>query len=80
LSPIDCEQALKDIELYLDGQLSEPMRSEVRSHLHGCPPCLDRAEFQRRLRELVAARCGCDEVPNHLMERLRSVLRERGAS
>lgn len=74
MCPIDCQQALKQIELFLDGELDPSLHAEVRQHLGECGPCTDRSEFQRHLKELLKAKCGCDDVPAHLMERVSRLL------
>ncbi len=79
MSPIDCEQVLREIELYLDGELHGPICGEIEAHLSACGPCLDRSEFRRKLRELFAERCGCDEVPEHLSDRVETLLRDPDA-
>jgi mycothiol system anti-sigma-R factor len=76
LSQIDCQQVLEQIELYLDGELEGESRAEIQEHLGRCGPCMDRSDFQRRLRELLKTKCGCDEVPEHLLERVRRLLAE----
>jgi len=74
LSPIDCEHALRQIELYLDGELVGFERVEIERHLGECSPCSGHSEFQRRLKEMLRAKCGCDEVPAELIERIRSMV------
>lgn len=74
MSPTDCEHVLKQIELYLDGELVGALRVEVERHLGACDPCSGHAAFQRRLKAVLRSKCGCDEVPQELVERLRSVL------
>jgi len=76
LSPIDCEQVLREIEFYLDGELEGPALLEIRQHLEMCGPCMDRSEFKRRLKELLSAKCGCDEVPPDLVAKVRAMLDE----
>jgi mycothiol system anti-sigma-R factor len=76
LSPIDCREVLKQIELYLDGELDPALGSEMRRHLGGCSPCMDHADFERHLRELLKAKCGCGDVPPSVLERVRSALSE----
>jgi len=78
LSPIDCEEVLKEIELYLDGELEDSMCGEIREHLSGCGPCTDRAEFRRRLRELFAEKCGCEQVPDRLRARVEALMQDPG--
>lgn len=74
MSPIDCDEVLKQIELYLDGELDPAAYAEVGQHLGACGPCLDHSEFKRHLRELLKAKCGCGEVPPHVMEKVRYTL------
>ncbi len=78
MSPIDCEQVLRQIELYLDGELEPSLRVEIDGHLGACGPCMDRSDFKSHLRELLKARCGCEDLPPHLLERVETVLREGG--
>jgi len=68
----DCRKVLEQVELYLDGELDAAVRLEIHHHLEKCGPCMDHSEFQRRLKELLRAKCGCDQVPADLLERIRS--------
>jgi mycothiol system anti-sigma-R factor len=68
----DCQKVLEQVELYLDGELEAAVRLEIHHHLEKCGPCLGHSEFQRRLKELLRATCGCDEVPADLLERIRA--------
>ncbi len=74
MSPIDCKEVLREIELYLDGELLGGDCTEIEAHLSACGPCMDRSEFRRRLRELLARSCACDEVPPGLRERVDELL------
>ena len=74
MSPTDCEHVLRQIELYLDGELVGFARVEIEEHLGGCDPCSGHSEFQRRLKEMLRAKCGCSEIPAELIERVRSVV------
>jgi mycothiol system anti-sigma-R factor len=73
LSPTDCEHVLRQIELYLDGELIGVERVEIERHLGECSPCSGRSEFQRRLKEMLRAKCGCDDVPVEVLQRMRSL-------
>jgi anti-sigma factor (TIGR02949 family) len=70
---IDCEEVLRSIERFLDGELSEDVRADVAEHLGRCGPCMDRAEFRRRLKALLASRCR-SEAPEELFARVRALL------
>jgi mycothiol system anti-sigma-R factor len=69
---------LKQIELYLDGELAGSLRAEVEEHLVGCDPCTGHAEFQLKLKEILRAKCGCREVPARVFERVRLLLEQHG--
>ena len=73
MSGTDCEHVLRQIELYLDGELVGVERVEIERHLGECSPCSDHTSFQRHLKEMLRAKCGCDEVPLALLERIRSL-------
>ena len=79
MSEIECEQALRQIELYLDGELVGSLRVEVERHLGGCGDCSGHAAFQQRLKEILRSKCGCHEIPPELVARLRgSIERSHG--
>ena len=50
-----CMEALKEVERLLDGELEGELRIKVEKHLSGCSPCMDRAEFRRHLKVMIAA-------------------------
>ena len=76
MCPIDCRQVLTRIELYLDGELDVSLHAEVHDHLGTCGDCAGRSEFQRRLKDMLRAKCGCDEVPPALLKRVHAILRQ----
>jgi mycothiol system anti-sigma-R factor len=65
---------LRQIELYLDGELVGLERVEIERHLGECSPCHGHSEFQRRLKEMVRAKCGCTDMPAELLERIRAMV------
>lgn len=71
----DCEQALREIEAYLDGELASDSIVQLEVHLEDCPPCSGRADFQRRLKVLIAGKCaGPSQVPASLRARIDAIL------
>ena len=70
----ECEEVLQDLERFLDGELPEPDRVALDRHLNGCTPCMERADFKRHVRVLLASRCGCDKVPEALHEKVAALL------
>ena len=72
-SRISCEQALRLLAEYLDGELSDVERHDVRHHLDTCRSCYSRAEFETRLRFEVTALARVP-VPNRFEERVRTLI------
>ena len=70
----DCDEVLREIELYLDRELDPSECSEIEHHLTGCGSCLQRKEFRVHLRALVARKCRHDPTPTQLLERIKQVL------
>lgn len=69
----DCEGTIERLYHYLDGELTDERRAEIKQHLDECSPCLDAYDFEAELRRVIAQRCR-DRVPEHLVLRVRSVL------
>lgn len=48
-----CEEALRLLAVYLDGELDRDREAEMRHHLETCRHCYSRAEFEKRLKEQI---------------------------
>lgn len=70
----ECEEFLSDIEVFLDGELASARCGEIERHLAKCGSCVDRADFRRRFRDLIARRCGPETVPEGILERIKARL------
>ena len=46
----DCEETLRELDAFLDGELTADDLSLVRSHLDGCMDCLQAYDFDAELR------------------------------
>jgi mycothiol system anti-sigma-R factor len=75
----NCQQALREIERFLDGELQKDVVSLLQRHLDDCQPCMRRADFQRRMKDLIATKCGGDDAPPDLLVRIRLMIQERDA-
>jgi mycothiol system anti-sigma-R factor len=69
----DCEQALRTLYYFLDGELTPARRLAIQRHLDECSPCLEAFDFEAELK-LVVARCCRDQVPEGLRQRVADVL------
>jgi anti-sigma factor (TIGR02949 family) len=76
---MDCDEVLDEIEHYLHGELDPDRSRHLAEHLAACSPCFDRAEFERKLKDIVRTKCHSN-APEHLVVKVRMALRsERGA-
>lgn len=76
---IRCEEALRHLAEYLDGELGDRKSDEVRRHLETCRSCWSRAEFERRLRtRLSELRDGV--VTDDFEQRIRDLIRRYGTA
>lgn len=72
---MDCDDALVEIESYLDGELDPHLRLEVEGHLAGCSHCFERGEFRKKLRDLVRRKCSAVvELPPAVADRIRAAI------
>lgn len=51
---LDCEEVLRVIFAYVDGELAGLEHERVEAHLERCRSCFSRADFERRLKGHVA--------------------------
>lgn len=72
---VDCVEAVHELYSYLDGELTEVRREEIRVHLDWCGPCGGAAQFEEELRRVIANRCK-DRVPQSLIERVAAAIDE----
>jgi mycothiol system anti-sigma-R factor len=71
----DCEQALRTLYYFLDGELTPERRAAIELHLNECSPCLEAFDFEAELK-LVIARCCRDQLPEGLRQRIADVLHQ----
>ena len=50
LSGGDCEQALRTLYHFLDGELTPDRRAVIQRHLDECSPCLEAFDFEAELK------------------------------
>jgi mycothiol system anti-sigma-R factor len=65
----DCNDSLAELYTFLDGELTDDKRVEIRRHLDDCSPCLERFDFQAELKAVISQKCR-EEVPQELRERI----------
>ena len=71
--PMTCDEALRLLAAYLDGELHDGSHESVEHHLEMCRSCFSRAEFERRLRGEMR-RLRREEVSSDFADRVRGML------
>ena len=71
--PITCDEALRLLATFVDGELHTGQQERVERHLEICRSCFSRAEFERRLKAEVG-RLRRDEVPAAFEQRVRRLI------
>jgi anti-sigma factor (TIGR02949 family) len=75
--PTDCGEALRQLYVFLDGELTADRRTDIRTHLDRCACCLEAYDFEAELRHVVRNRC-VDQVPDSLRDRIARAIEAEG--
>ena len=70
----DCKETLRELQTFLDHELSDHAQHTIESHLGGCVDCLQAFDFYAELKIVIHAKCSSDEMPPGLMARLEQCL------
>ena len=71
-----CDDAVHQLYLYLDGELTPERRELIKHHLDECSPCLREYGIEQEVKALVARCCGQEKAPPEMLARLRAKLSE----
>ncbi|MFK7919059.1 MAG: zf-HC2 domain-containing protein [Ilumatobacter sp.] len=66
----DCTATLKELDVFLDDELSSEARLTITHHLDGCPDCLGAFDFHAELKQVIGEKCRNDEMPAGLLSRI----------
>jgi mycothiol system anti-sigma-R factor len=70
----NCDEALQDIQRFLDGELDASLHQDIQQHLSDCGPCMQRAEFRKHLRVMISTKCAQESVPDALLLKINGLL------
>ena len=70
-----CEQALKCLLEFIDGELSDSEHDCVARHLQTCRSCFSRMEFESRLKQRLSA-LPAEDAPSKSHDRIRDLIKE----
>ena len=71
----ECNETLRELYLFLDGELTDSDRDHIQQHLDDCLPCLEAYDFEAELRMVVRNRC-VGQVPESLRDRIARAIQE----
>ena len=71
----NCNDALRELYEFLDGELTDERKTLIKDHLAGCNPCLEAFDFEAELKIVIARKCR-DSVPPSLLDRVSRALAE----
>ena len=66
----NCNDTLRELQTFLDNELSEDAQHAIRAHLGGCGDCLEAFDFHAELKMVVSRKCRTDEIPPGLMAKV----------
>ncbi len=66
----DCSATLKELDVFLDDELSDAARTSISHHLDGCPDCLSAFDFHAELKQVISVKLLNDEMPPGLLSRI----------
>ncbi len=69
----NCDDALHELYEFLDGELTDERRADIKGHLTDCSPCLETFDFEAELKMVISQKCR-DEVPDALKARIAEAL------
>lgn len=70
----DCTETLRELETFLDGELTPAALDDIRSHIGDCPECLEAFDFHAELKSVIARKCRNDEMPPGLLSKIEQCL------
>ena len=71
----NCNDALRELYEFLDGELTDERKALIKGHLDGCNPCLEAFDFEAEIRLLISLKCR-EDVPDALRSRIVEALRD----
>ncbi|MGJ0117615.1 mycothiol system anti-sigma-R factor [Williamsia sp. MIQD14] len=73
---LDCSAVIADVWLLLDDECDPRARERLQSHLDGCSSCLEHYGIESQLKSLISRKCGGDQAPSGLRDRLTLEIRK----
>jgi mycothiol system anti-sigma-R factor len=72
----DCNDTLRELDAYLDHEISDHLQHEIDHHLGDCVDCQQAFEFHFELKQVIRDKCSRDEIPPSLLSRIEQCFGE----
>jgi mycothiol system anti-sigma-R factor len=66
----DCNETIRELDSFLDGELPDDVRAHIHDHLDSCMDCLQAFDFQAELKLAIRRKCSSDEMPPTLLSKI----------
>jgi anti-sigma factor (TIGR02949 family) len=76
---IDCDEVMRQLFDYLDGEVEETAEHEIHHHIDECRSCFSRVEFEKVLKERVRDSRE-QELPESLRDRVTDLMQNFSAA
>ncbi len=70
---MDCHEAIKILNEFIEGEISESDRIRMQAHISSCSKCLNRIEFEKLIIESYRDFLNC-EIPMDLKSKISCAL------
>ena len=71
---IDCDEVMRQLFDFLDGEVDEKAEHEIHHHIDECRSCFTRVEFERVLKERIRASKE-EPLPESLQNRITDLMK-----
>lgn len=72
---MNCQEALEQVYLYLDGEMCEVDCASFIAHIDDCTPCLQEFGVEQQVKALVSRCCGGEQASAELKSQVLQKLR-----
>jgi anti-sigma factor (TIGR02949 family) len=72
----NCNETIRELDAYLDDELSKDLRTHVHQHLDSCIDCLHAFDFQAELKQAIRRKLQSNELPAGLIGRIEMCFNE----
>ncbi|MDH5453849.1 MAG: zf-HC2 domain-containing protein [Paracoccaceae bacterium] len=72
---IDCDEVMRQLFDYLDGEIDEKAGHEIHHHIDDCQSCFSRVEFEKALKDKIRAG-KLETLPDTLRDRIADLMKD----